>query len=100
MFDDDAKRIDAISHTLFEQFPTKVDKSKRPSLWREVEEASFKPREMRAVFDGKGKLKKAKDDHRHWKDPFLGVSPHTMKFGMIGDEKYPMGKCSIVIQER
>lgn len=100
LFDDDAKRIDAISHTLFEQFPTKVDKSKRPSLWQEVEEASFKPREMRAVFDGKGKLKKAKDDHRHWKDPFLGVSPHTMKFGMIGDEKYPMGKCSIVIQER
>lgn len=100
LFEDDVKRIDAISHILFEQFPTKVDQDKWPSLWREVERASFGPRRMSAQYDRNRKLRKAKDDHRHWKDPFLGVSPHTMKFGKIGDEKYPMGKCSIVIQER
>ena len=46
-----------------------------------------------------GRITKAKDDHRHWCDEEIGVSPHTMKWGIVGKERYPMGKCSIAIRE-
>ena len=46
-----------------------------------------------------GRIKKAKNDHRHWLDEEIGVSPHTMKWGIVGRDRYPMGKCSILIRE-
>ena len=55
---------------------------------------------MRARYDNRnGRLKKAKEDHRHWCDGALGVSPHTLKMGKIGDKMYVMGKCRARFEE-
>lgn len=100
LFEDDATRIGEISHVLYEQFPTKLDPSLHGELEREVRRAVFEPRYLRAQYRrGDGKLLKGKDDHRHWKDVQLGVSPHTVKLGIIGSKKYLMGKCSLTIEE-
>lgn len=63
-------------------------------MWDKVEGEGFRPM---AVKFGDGAVSKAKDDHRHWMDEGLGVSPHTMKLGKVGDELLPMGKCSLCI---
>lgn len=88
LFVDEGRRVDEISHILFDQFPTKLDKQRHAALIAEVQQANFRP-----------ELKKAKEDHRHWRDGALGVSPHTLKMGKIQDRMYPMGKCRARFEE-
>ena len=77
--DSENERVKRISHILFSQFPTRVDQSRHSALAREVRRTGFDPKPMQARFGRNGRLLKAKDDHRHWLDQQLGVSPHTMK---------------------
>lgn len=81
-----------ISRILYAQFPTQLDPSRR-ELRDEVLEAGFEPEGRR--FPGRQR----KQDHRHWKDTELGVSPHTVKLGIIGGKPYLMGRCSLAIEE-
>ena len=99
LFEDDGERVLEISRILYAQFPSRLDPSIYGWLEDEIRDAGFDPGRMHAQRWGNGRLKKAKDDHRHWKDAELGVSPHTLKLGIIGNEKHPMGKCTIEIQE-
>lgn len=100
LFSSEKERVEAISRILFNQFPTRIDRSFYPGLFDRVRCADFSPETMKAKRNRKtGKLNKAKDDHRHWRDSELGVSPHTMKWGIIGKRRYPMGKCAICIRE-
>lgn len=100
LFEEDSeRRLSEISRILYRQFPTRIDKSRHGKLWDQVKAAGFIPKEM-AAYRHNGKLKKAKDDHRHWRDYSLGVSPHTLKLAIIGNRKYPMGKCHIKIEEQ
>ncbi len=89
LFNSDEKRLEVISRILYSQFPTKVDPAFYPLLMKKVSQAGFSPKS----------LKKGKEDHRHWRDQELGVSPHTMKYGLVGKKKYPMGKCNVSIRE-
>lgn len=98
LFDAEDERLEAISRILYSQFPTKIDRLKHPDLFGEVRRAGFDPSDMKSQYK-RGRLSKAKDDHRHWRDSQLGVSPHTMKWGIVGKQKYPMGKCDMTIQE-
>ena len=98
LFDAEDERLEAISRILYSQFPTKIDRLKHPDLFGEVRRAGFDPSDMKSQYK-RGRLSKAKDDHRHWRDSQLGVSPHTMKWGIVGKQKYPMGKCDVTIQE-
>lgn len=97
--DDEYKRLEMVSGTLFAQFPSQLDPSIHAGLQREIREAGFEPCTMRAIYKGQS-LKKGKDDHRHWRDPEFKVSPHTLKMGIVDGKKYPMGKCSLKIEER
>ena len=99
LFSDDLVRLNEVSHILYNQFPTKIDKSRHGRLWDEVREAGFEPKPMSARFKRDGRLLKAKDDHRHWRDAEFGVSPHTVKLGILNGKKYSMGKCAFNIQE-
>ena len=99
LYEDEYKRLGTISSILFAQFPTKIDPSIHAYLQSEIRESGFEPKTMRAQYGSKG-LKKGKDDHRHWRDPEFKVSPHTLKMGIVGDRKYPMGKCTVKIEER
>lgn len=94
LFEDPFDRLNETAHILYRQFPTKIDRGKHPGLWRDVEEAGFVPKPMNT------KYRKTKDDHRHWRDGELGVSPHTLKYGKVGNRRYLMGKCKIRIEER
>lgn len=98
LFGTEAERLQVVSHILYSQFPSRIDRAKRSALWREVERAGFQPKAFRAHYKN-GRLSKAKDDHRHWRDQQLGVSPHTMKYGIVGKKRYPMGKCKVRILE-
>ena len=98
LFNSDEKRLEVISRILYSQFPTKVDPAVYPLLMGKVNQAGFTPKSMNAKYRGKH-LKKGKEDHRHWRDQELGVSPHTMKYGLVGKKKYPMGKCNVSIRE-
>lgn len=98
LFDDQAKAVGEAAHILFKQFKTELDPDRYSSLEKEVREAGFKPERMRAIIRN-GRIKKAKDDHRHWKDIELGVSPHTLKMGILDGKKYLMGKCSLKLEE-
>lgn len=100
LFADEKDAVRAVSDILYSQFPTKIDRGVHPALWDDVQRAGFapKPFETRREKRG-GRITKAKDDHRHWHDEKIGVSPHTMKWGLVGKERYPMGKCSITIRE-
>lgn len=98
LFSQRTDRAYEISRILYEQFPTRLDRSIHSDLESDVRQAGFEPRYMRAIRKN-GRLSKGKDDHRHWKDAELGVSPHAMKLAIIGDKKYPMGKCSLEIRE-
>jgi CRISPR/Cas system CSM-associated protein Csm5 (group 7 of RAMP superfamily) len=89
-----ANRLDSvneIAHILFDQFPSRFS-DKYVALANEAREAGFYPKDFRV------RSKQAKDDHRHWQDPELGVSPHTIKLGLIGNTPYEMGKCQISIE--
>ena len=97
--DDEYKRLEVMSAALFAQFPSRLDPSIHANLQREIRDMGFEPRTMRAVRKGSS-LKKGKDDYRHWRDPEFKVSPHTLKMGIVEGKKYPMGKCSLKIEER
>ena len=103
LFSGSEKRLFELAHILYAQFPTKIDRGagirSNGDLAREVEEAGYGPRNFKAVYRN-GRLVKAKEDHRHWRDVELGVSPHTMKLGILDGKKLPMGKCSLSIKER
>ena len=99
LFGTEKERLQAISCILYSQFPSKIDRTSRPALWNEIERAGFQPKSFSARFKKDGRLDKAKDDHRHWRDEQLGVSPHTMKYGIVGKKKYPMGKCKVSVLE-
>lgn len=88
-----------IAGILYSQFPTRLDTSLHKELQREVRAAGYSPIAMKAKRRRGGKLIKGKVDHRHWMDEQLGVSPHTVKLGIIGTKRYPMGKCSLTIEE-
>lgn len=99
LFDANDEMLEAVSRILYSQFPTRIDRSRHQALFDEVCRAGFSPQYMKARYGKNGRLSKAKDDHRHWRDKELGVSPHTMKWGVVGKQKYPMGKCSVSIRE-
>ncbi len=98
--DNDSKRVKAMAQVLYSQFPTKLDTNRHRGLAEEVEKAGYRPEPFRARFKKNGRLSKAKEDHRHWRDVEFGVAPHTMKLGLLNGEKLPMGKCSITIKEQ
>ena len=101
LFGSKDEQLHAMSRILYNQFPTKIDKTKHYSLWGSVERAGFKPKPMRAIYNRRnGRLKKTKVDHRHWRDYQLGVAPHTMKYGKVGKTNCPMGKCSVTVHSR
>ena len=100
LFVDERRRIDEVSRILFEQFPTKLDPRVHNRLRADIQRENFEPKTMRAQYDNRnGRLKKAKEDHRHWCDGALGVSPHTLKMGKVQDKMYPMGKCRARFEE-
>mgnify|MGYP000850653072 FL=1 len=99
LFVDEGRRVDEISHILFDQFPTKLDEQRHAALKAEVQRAGFRSRPMDSQYKRNGQLKKAKEDHRHWRDGALGVSPHTLKMGKVQDKMYPMGKCRARFEE-
>lgn len=99
LFVDEKRRVDEVSHILFAQFPTKLDLSLHDQLKTDIQRAGFEPKTIKAQYNKNGRLKKAKEDHRHWCDSTLGVSPHTLKMGKIGDKMYPMGKCRARFEE-
>lgn len=99
LFEDKQERLHEVSHILYAQFPTMLDPSRHAALGREIRDAGFDFKPMKAKYRN-GRLLKAKSDHRHWRDFDLGVSPHTMKFGLIDGERFPMGKCDLRIEDR
>ena len=99
LFVDEGRRLDEVSHILFDQFPTKLDEQRHAALKAEVQRAGFRSRPMDSQYKRNGQLKKAKEDHRHWCDGALGVSPHTLKMGKVQDKMYPMGKCRARFEE-
>lgn len=98
LFADESARLKEIAGILYSQFPTRLDPTLHETLQRKVRTAGYSPIAMHARWKG-DKLSKGKDDHRHWMDEQLGVSPHTAKLGIIGSKKYSMGRCSITIEE-
>lgn len=99
LLDGKPNRVREMAEILYAQFPTRIDSSVYPGLAKEVRDSGFNSRPLRANYQ-RGRLTKGKDDHRHWEDLRLGVSPHTAKLGIIGNKKYPMGKCTLEIEER
>lgn len=100
LFDKRSERLSEIARILYSQFPTRIDSRFKAELADAVRREGFEPMPMKASYKRNGQLEKAKDDHRHWLDEELGVSPHTLKLGILGDKKYPMGKCTLEIKER
>ncbi|WP_239442879.1 type III-A CRISPR-associated RAMP protein Csm5 [Gordonibacter sp. An230] len=102
LYRDEGERLHEISHVLYKQFPTRIDRDfasgRHRALWGRVEAEGFGPQPMKALFKGRGRLQKAKDDHRHWMDQDLGVSPHTLKLGKVDGALLPMGRCTVKIE--
>ncbi len=96
---DDQVRVRKTADILYGQFTTWVDPANHNILRSNIRSKGFEPKIGRAKYKNNGRLDKAKEDHRHWMDPDFGVSPHTMKYGIMGKEKHPMGKCSIELSE-
>lgn len=96
LFYDEWDAVRAIAEILYFQFPTRVDRREHPGLYGAVGGAGFEPHDFKSRRGGR--IKKTKEDHRHWRDEEIGVSPHTMKWGTVGRDRYPMGKCSIVVR--
>lgn len=99
IIENDVERLEEISRILFEQFPTWLDQTKHAALKKRIVESGFSPNIRKAQYRQNGRLKKAKEDHRHWRDVELGVSPHTIKYGIVGGKEQLMGKCSLSISE-
>lgn len=95
---DQRERTDAIARTLYAQFPTTMDRDIHTDLWYDVKRAGFSPRDVPARYI-KGRLVRGKNDHRHWMDSELGVSPHTAKLAIVDGRTYQMGKCLLEIKE-
>lgn len=91
---DEHDYVNEVSRILYAQFPTKLARGRFPELERDVRDAGFKP----DYKDYRGK--QHKEDHRHWQDGQLGVSPHTFKYGYVDGKPYPMGKCELRIEEK
>lgn len=91
---DERDYVNEVEHIMYAQFPTKLARGKFRDIDRDVRDAGFRV----TYKDYRGKQQK--EDHRHWQDGELGVSPHTFKYGMVGSEKYPMGKCELKIEGR
>lgn len=87
-------RLNHIAHMLYDQFPTLIAPRSHDQLGYEIATAGFEAHTM------KKRGRQTKEDHRHWRDPKFGVSPHTLKLGIVEGKKYPMGKCSLTIEER
>lgn len=101
LFETQKERVEESSRILYSQFPTKIAPGYYTFLKGRIEKAGFKTQEMKAVkFRKDGSLEKAKDDHRHWRDNELGVSPHTIKLGICEGKKLQMGKCEVRIISR
>lgn len=100
LFDNRPEGLSEVARILYSQFPTRIDSRLKAELADAVRREGFEPGYMKASYRRNGQLAKAKDDHRHWLDEELGVSPHTLKLGILGDKKYPMGKCALEIRER
>ena len=98
LFDDEEEAIRAVSRVLYNQFPTRIDPEIYPGLFDAVRQEGFNPLRFEARRRN-GRLDKGKDDHRHWRGTEIGISPHTMKWGIVGKERFPMGKCSISVRE-
>lgn len=96
---DDPERVAKMSRVLYAQFPTRVDESVFGGLPERVHHAGFMSKHMSARYK-RGRLSRGKDDHRHWQDATLGVSPHTLKMGIIGTNQYQMGLCGLRLEER
>lgn len=94
LFEEADDAVGEIAQILYAQFPTRVNQATHPVLFDGVRDAGFDPR----PFSARGKQKK--EDHRHWMDVELGVSPHTAKLGIVSGKKYPMGRCTVEIEER
>lgn len=90
----ESPRLNHIAHTLYDQFPTLIAPRSHDQLRHEIAKAGFEAHTM------KKRGHQTKEDHRHWRDPEFGVSPHTLKLGIVEGKKYPMGKCSLIIEER
>lgn len=99
LFPDDAKRAVEVSRILYARFPSEVDFDLYPELVEAIKDAGYNPRSMEAVYRY-GKLKKAKNDPRHWCDCEFGVSPHTLKLGILGEKMLTMGKCEVRVGRR
>lgn len=93
---DDGERAKAISRILYSQFPTRLDPTKAAdpkrgrASFQDVCRAGFEP------LPANGNA----NDHRHWQDAELGVSPHMLKMGIVGKRKYQMGLCEVRVEER
>ena len=92
LFPSQGERVNEISRILYSQFPSRGEWTRFAALYKDICEAGFEPASFRA--HGRSK----KEDHRHWQDSSFGVSPHTLKLGIIGDKKFQMGKCEIEIR--
>ena len=93
---DERDYVNEVSRILYAQFPTKLARGRFPELERDVRDAGFRP----VPGNFRGGQHKHKEDHRHWQDGELGVSPHTFKYGYVDGKSYPMGKCELRIEEK
>ncbi len=94
LFENDEHRVEEITQILYAQFPTEISNVRQyAGLEESVKKAGFEPKDMKQ----RGKSKK--NDHQHWRDPELGVSPHTLKYGKTTGETLLMGRCSVEIKE-
>lgn len=98
VFQEDGERLNEASRILYAQFPSKIAPGFHLALRREIEESGFEVGSCRVSEYG-GRLKKAKEDHRHWLDSAFGVAPHTLKMGKWNGRRYPMGRCTVEIRE-
>ncbi|MDO5334877.1 MAG: type III-A CRISPR-associated RAMP protein Csm5 [Coriobacteriia bacterium] len=97
LYENEQERAAVVSRILYGHFPTKVAHGTNQNLCQEIRREGFEPKMQ--SFGGRGRVKKTKEDHRHWMDSQLGVSPHTLKWGDLGSERYLMGRCSVEVEE-
>lgn len=91
---DEHDYVNEVSRILYAQFPTKLAPGRFRDIQRDVRDSDFEP----VSWDFRDR--QHKEDHRHWQDGQLGVSPHTFKYGYVDGKPYPMGKCELRIEEK
>ena len=84
--------VRTISHVLYSQFKTEIDRSVHRALWDSVQYAGFAPKSFVARTKPDGRIKKAKNDHRHWLDEEIGVSPLYDEMGNCRQGSLSHGK--------